>query len=166
VCGVHGGGYPRRELARVRKNPKLAPLKTGARARPDTIALWKTLDVQLAERIAAYEADRSHVRDLDRVLARLAALGDVLAGPGAFDGQEAAIRLLAVLRVHAEVIERSHRVDLRVKEIAGTITEQNVETFLTAVLRLLEREIGGGERLDAAVHELRSLAPKAEGHGA
>jgi hypothetical protein len=166
VCSVHGAGCRRRELAGVRKNPKLAPLKTGARARRDTIAIWKALDVQLAERIAAHEADRAQLRDLDRVLVRLAALGDVLAGPGAFDGEEGAIRLLAVLRVHAEVIERWHRVAVRIKEAAGIVTEQNVETFLTAVLRLLEREIGSGERLNAAVHELRSLAPKAEGYGA
>lgn len=163
VCSTHGAGTRRRELAGVRKNPKLAPIKTGARARPDTIAIWKALDVQLAERIVTHEADRSQLRDLDRVLVRLAALGDVLAGPGAFDGEEGAIRLLGVLRVHAEVIERSHRVALRMKEAAGIITQPDVERFLTAVLRLLEREIGSGDRLHAAVRELRSLAPQSGG---
>jgi hypothetical protein len=160
VCSTHGAGTRRRELAGTRKNPKLAPIKTGARARPETIAIWKALDVALAERIAAHEADRSQLRDLDRVLVRLAALGDVLAGPGAFDGEEGAIRLLGVLRVHAEAIERWHRVALRIKEEAGIITERDIQHFLTAVLRLLEREIGNGARLDAAVRELRSLAPQ------
>jgi phage terminase small subunit len=42
----------------------------------------------------------------------------------------------------------------------GRIGDGEIETFLTAVLRLLERELGSGERLTAAVHELRTLAPK------
>jgi hypothetical protein len=160
---MHGAGTRRRELAGVRKNPKLAALRTGARARPDTVALSKALDVQLAERIAFYQRNREQLRDLDRVLVRVAALADVLAARGVFDGEDGAVRLLAALRTHGELIERHHRVELRAKQLGGIVTEQDVQTFLTAVLRLLEREIGSGPRLDAALRELRTLAPRSSG---
>jgi|GEM_PF-5620657 len=69
VCSTHGAGTRRREQAGLRKNPALAALKTGLRARPSTIATWEALHVQYAERLAAYRRDQARLRDGEELLA-------------------------------------------------------------------------------------------------
>jgi len=87
TCGSHGAGYPKREREGRRKNPVTAAVKSGERARPDTIrqlyesnpefrALYQIelgrddiLDFReelaLARSLARWFVDRAKLQDMD-----------------------------------------------------------------------------------------------------
>src|SRR5207253_1473583 len=78
VCPMHGAGSARREAAGIRENPRLAPLKTGTYARPETLEQYSRTYPKFAERVDHYRKQREKLRDLDELLARLWALADVM----------------------------------------------------------------------------------------
>jgi hypothetical protein len=78
VCGTHGRGYPRRQVARTRKDPRLAALLVGEHATAATVNALYRASPGLADRVTALREQLRPPFDWLGLVARAQALCDLL----------------------------------------------------------------------------------------
>ncbi len=138
VCSIHGAGSPKREQEGTRTNPRLASLKTGARAVTATVIEAVGGLSSIKGREQEYLRDRAALHDIDPVLARIRAVSDLLVDNLALARPEAdtVAPLLASLRLHVESLERLGR-------LKGVVhlTVKQVDALADALFSVLQRYV-------------------------
>ena len=126
---MHGAGCRSRERAGIRRNPRLGHFTHGLRAGVAASRAFVESRPDLVERARDYtRAGREELRKLDRVLARLWAMADLLSeGPLPRDRVPP---MVSVLKAIGVAIERSYRVEFRLaaSEQKAACTEPDIET--------------------------------------
>lgn len=168
VCSSHGAGTRRRERSGRRLNPVLAPLKSGRHATPATLATWEGMERTLAERVEHYRADRKRLRDLDELLARVWAVNDILSEtkPEAIYTTSGLVPppVLGALRALAEVLEKSSRIEVRLRVADVPLLEsQAIKTVFLSAMEVFRRHLPP-ESAREAMLEMGRIAD-AKGHG-
>jgi hypothetical protein len=139
VCGVHGGGYPRREKLGVRENPATVSLRTGERAKPETVEAFFQGDTTIARRFREY-LDGPNLMDLRPVVATARAIYDEYVERIAVRGGEDAQSALAAIQ-GADAIARLVQCLIDIDQRLGPITHSELERVKDAVVLRISKYV-------------------------
>jgi hypothetical protein len=148
VCSHHGAGSRKRELAGVTKNPALARLRTGERAKP-----W-TLEQLLRERpelrsLCEKNSNDNDVLDMRSVLARMRAITEALVTHAdscrCAEGEADAFIAIQAL---THLVRALHDM-LRIEERLGPITHAHVKRAMKAIMATIREFVPEDRRADA-----------------
>ncbi len=136
---MHGAGCEKRERAGVRKNPRLAPLRTGARAKAATLLEATRTAKSLLQREQEHLENLSSLRDLNRLLARAWAISDCLTDregtpDRAHDQGAETAALLGSVRLIGETLERVSRL-----EGLCSMSAANLDVLAVGMNKILRR---------------------------
>jgi hypothetical protein len=157
VCPVHGGGCRVREVAGIRKNPKLGGFLHGGRAQPGTLAMLGEIDAAFAAARAEVAGRPARLRDVGEVLADMWALRRLLVQQvqvGLDDRQPPAV--LQVLDSLAATIERAARIEQRLSQPEQHVHMSLVNALVGNTVAVLEQFVEPVHR-EAALDKLRYL---------